>query len=117
LALIRAAKVRHVVDLPGNKAEAANMDRQSARLTERGDHLMDATTTDPAIPGASGDEGSAPEAGQSPAVLPPGLPAPVFRLLATPDQHMSLAELRGRPVILAFYPADWSPECGDQMAT
>src|SRR5205823_4606823 len=23
---------------------------------------------------------------------------------------------RGRPVILAFYPADWSPVCGDQMA-
>jgi peroxiredoxin len=24
--------------------------------------------------------------------------------------------LRGRPVILAFYPADWSPVCGDQMS-
>ena len=23
---------------------------------------------------------------------------------------------RGQPVILAFYPADWSPVCGDQMA-
>jgi peroxiredoxin len=29
---------------------------------------------------------------------------------------LSLSELRGRPVILAFYPADWSPVCGDQMA-
>ena len=28
---------------------------------------------------------------------------------------MSLSEFRGRPVILAFYPADWSPVCGDQM--
>jgi peroxiredoxin len=28
----------------------------------------------------------------------------------------SLRELRGHPVILAFYPADWSPVCGDQMA-
>jgi peroxiredoxin len=28
---------------------------------------------------------------------------------------VSLSELRGRPVILAFYPADWSPVCGDQM--
>jgi peroxiredoxin len=26
-----------------------------------------------------------------------------------------LRELRGRPVILAFYPADWSPVCSDQM--
>jgi peroxiredoxin len=29
---------------------------------------------------------------------------------------MSLNEFRGRPVVLAFYPADWSPVCGDQMA-
>jgi peroxiredoxin len=27
-----------------------------------------------------------------------------------------LTEFRGQPVILAFYPADWSPVCGDQMA-
>ena len=35
---------------------------------------------------------------------------------ATPDQSISLSQLRGRPVILAFYPADWSPVCGNQMA-
>jgi peroxiredoxin len=29
---------------------------------------------------------------------------------------VSLAGLRGQPVILAFYPADWSPVCSDQMA-
>ena len=29
---------------------------------------------------------------------------------------MTLSQYRGRPVILAFYPADWSPVCGDQMA-
>ena len=29
---------------------------------------------------------------------------------------MSLAEFRGQPVILAFYPEDWSPVCSDQMA-
>jgi peroxiredoxin len=34
----------------------------------------------------------------------------------TPDQKLTLRELRGNPVILAFYPADWSPVCGDQMA-
>lgn len=49
-------------------------------------------------------------------ILAAGTRAPDFRLLATPDQKLSLAELRGRPVILAFYPADWSPVCGDQMA-
>ena len=49
-------------------------------------------------------------------ILPAGTPAPDFTLHATPDQTLSLEGLRGRPVILAFYPADWSPVCGDQMA-
>jgi len=48
--------------------------------------------------------------------LAPGTPAPDFTLHSTPDQTVSLRELRGRPVILAFYPADWSPVCGDQMS-
>ena len=41
--------------------------------------------------------------------------APNFTLLATPDRRVSLSEFRGKPVILAFYPADWSAVCGDQM--
>jgi len=45
-----------------------------------------------------------------------GTPAPDFRLHTAPDTTVSLRDLRGRPVILAFYPADWSPVCGDQMA-
>jgi peroxiredoxin len=49
-------------------------------------------------------------------ILPAGTPAPDFSLHVTPDQKLSLKELRGRPVVLAFYPADWSPVCGDQMA-
>jgi peroxiredoxin len=49
-------------------------------------------------------------------LLQPGTPAPEFTLHSTPDQAVSLSEFRGRPVILAFYPADWSPVCGDQMA-
>ena len=49
-------------------------------------------------------------------VLAAGVMAPAFSLPVTPDQTLSLAELRGKPVILAFYPADWSPVCGDQMA-
>ena len=48
--------------------------------------------------------------------LAQGTPAPDFKLQATPDQAVSLRDLRGKPVILAFYPADWSPVCGDQMA-
>jgi peroxiredoxin len=49
-------------------------------------------------------------------LLTAGTAAPDFRLHVTPDQQLSLSELRGRPVVLAFYPADWSPVCGDQMA-
>ena len=49
-------------------------------------------------------------------VLAPGSAAPDFTLYVTPDQKLSLRELRGRPVILAFYPADFSPVCGDQMS-
>jgi peroxiredoxin len=48
--------------------------------------------------------------------LPPGSGAPDFELPATPDQTLSLADFRGRPLILAFYPEDWSPVCSDQMA-
>jgi len=47
--------------------------------------------------------------------LPAGTKAPEFTLRSTPDQWLTLNELAGRPVILAFYPADWSPVCGDQM--
>ncbi|QEL26925.1 redoxin domain-containing protein (plasmid) [Bosea sp. F3-2] len=50
------------------------------------------------------------------AALPPGTAAPAFSLPVTPDQKVSLDDLRGKPAILAFYPADWSPVCGDQMA-
>ena len=49
-------------------------------------------------------------------VLGAGTPAPDFKLRSTPDQLVSLSDFRGSPVILAFYPADWSPVCGDQMA-
>jgi peroxiredoxin len=48
--------------------------------------------------------------------LPAGTAAPDFSLPSTPDQRVTLSEFRGRPVILAFYPADWSPVCGDQMS-
>jgi len=48
--------------------------------------------------------------------LSPGTVAPDFTLHATPDQRVSLSELRRKPVILVFYPADFSPVCGDQMA-
>jgi glutaredoxin-dependent peroxiredoxin len=54
-----------------------------------------------------------------------GDPAPDFKLpYATaekiffrPDEHLSLASLRGKNVILAFYPADWSSGCTTEVCT
>jgi peroxiredoxin len=45
-----------------------------------------------------------------------GQPAPDFTLASAPDRNLSLSEFRGRPVVLVFYPADWSPVCSDQVA-
>ncbi|HEY4148982.1 MAG TPA: redoxin domain-containing protein [Chitinophagaceae bacterium] len=49
-------------------------------------------------------------------MLQKGEKAPEFELFSTPDQKLKLSELKGKRVILAFYPADWSPVCSDQMA-
>lgn len=53
---------------------------------------------------------------QPAAALAAGTPAPDFALPASTGEKVRLSELRGRPVILAFYPADWSPTCTDQMS-
>jgi len=47
--------------------------------------------------------------------LAPGTVAPDFTLRSTPDQSVSLSEFRGQPVVLVFYPEDWSPVCSDQL--
>jgi peroxiredoxin len=47
--------------------------------------------------------------------LSPGARAPEFSLQATPDQAVSLGDFRGKLLFLFFYPADWSPVCGDQV--
>lgn len=48
--------------------------------------------------------------------LKPGEKAPEFCLKSTADQTVSLSEFKGQPVVLIFYPADWSPVCGDEIA-
>lgn len=55
-------------------------------------------------------------ANRKPVFLSPGRKAPNFSLNSTPDQKVSLKDFRGQPVILAFYPADWSPVCTDQLS-
>ncbi len=47
--------------------------------------------------------------------LKKGIKAPNFNLKVTPDQTVSLSDFLGKPVILAFYPADFSPVCGGEM--
>lgn len=48
-------------------------------------------------------------------ILPAGSKAPEFRLVESSGSEISLSDYLGKPVILAFYPADWSPVCGDQL--
>ncbi len=48
--------------------------------------------------------------------LSAGTAAPAFARHSTPDEPVSLNDFRGRPIVLVFYPADWSPVCGDQLA-
>lgn len=50
------------------------------------------------------------------AALPPGSKAPAFNLKAKSDQSISLSDYKGKPVVLVFYPADWSPVCSNQLA-
>jgi peroxiredoxin len=47
--------------------------------------------------------------------IAPGQVAPDFTLASAPDQNITLSALRRRPVVLVFYPADWSPVCGEQV--
>lgn len=78
-----------------------------------------ATLTDINAEGASRSQAAPMNASASPerraTALAPGARAPDFRLHATPDQKVARSDFAGRPVVLAFYPADWSPVCSDQM--
>lgn len=44
-----------------------------------------------------------------------GTPAPDFTLRSGNGDEVTLSELRGSKVVLAFYPLDWSPGCQNQM--
>ena len=39
------------------------------------------------------------------------------KIFLKPEEHMSLSSLRGKNVILAFYPADWSGGCTKEVCT
>ena len=44
-----------------------------------------------------------------------GQEAPDFTLRDQDGKKVTLSELRGQPVVLVFYPLDWSPGCTDQL--
>ena len=50
------------------------------------------------------------------APLPLGTPAPDFALPDPNGQLVRLSDYRGKPVVLVFYPLDWSPTCSDQLS-
>jgi peroxiredoxin len=50
------------------------------------------------------------------APLPIGTPAPDFALPGPNGQMVRLSDYRGKPVVLVFYPLDWSPTCSDQLS-
>jgi len=47
--------------------------------------------------------------------LPPGTEAPDFALPDPSGATVRLRDLRGRPVVIVFYPLDWSPGCSQQL--
>lgn len=49
-------------------------------------------------------------------ILQKNTAAPDFELYTTPDQKLKLTDFKGKRLILAFYPADWSPVCSDQLS-
>lgn len=47
--------------------------------------------------------------------LPTGTPAPEFALPDASGRIVRLSDFRGRPLVLVFYPLDWSPGCSQQL--
>ena len=84
-----------------------NLRQQSSPLADRGLQLQDIADLYQHAPPMEGAAVSQP--------LPAGSPAPDFTLPDASGRPISLAEYRGRPVVLAFYPLDWSPGCSQQL--
>jgi peroxiredoxin len=49
-------------------------------------------------------------------ILAPDSLAPDFTLPSTTDNPIRLSDLKGKPIILVFYPGDFTPVCSDQLA-
>lgn len=84
-----------------------NVQRQGTPLTGRGLQIEDITDLYQQAPPMEGAAVSQP--------LPLGSPAPEFVLPDASGQPVALTALRGQPVVLVFYPLDWSPGCSQQL--
>jgi peroxiredoxin len=83
--------------------------RRSTRPATGGDlTLQDVSDLYKSAPPMDGKAENAP--------LPVGAPAPDFELRDANGGTVRLSDFRGRPVVLAFYPLDWSPTCSDQLS-
>lgn len=49
-------------------------------------------------------------------ILEAGKKAPEFTLINKDGKNVSLSTYAGKNIVLVFYPADWSPVCGDQIS-
>lgn len=81
--------------------------RGASPVLERGptlEDIADLYRTAPAMEGAALNE-----------PLPVGTPAPDFELPDAGGKPVRLSDFRGRPVVLVFYPLDWSPGCSQQL--
>jgi peroxiredoxin len=84
-----------------------NLRRQGSPLTERGLQLQDIADLYRHAPAMEGAAVSEP--------LPVGSAAPDFTLPDASGRPIALSEYRGQPVVLVFYPLDWSPGCSQQL--
>lgn len=95
-----AISILHAM-LMQNRRENTAPDGEDPRI----DVVANLYKTAPAMEGKAENEG-----------LPEGRPAPEFSLPGIDGELVSLSDFRGKNVILAFYPLDWSPGCSDQMS-
>lgn len=84
-----------------------HVQRPSPPSSERGLTLEDVADLYRYAPRMEGPAHNAP--------LPPGTRAPEFALPDASGRIVRLADFSGKPVVLVFYPLDWSPGCSQQL--
>jgi peroxiredoxin len=104
-----AISVLHAILLESRRLQWAGSDGSRAGTGAAGRPTLDDVAN--LYKSAPGMEGAAENTG-----LPAGVAAPDFSLPDANGRPVSLAEFRGKNVVLVFYPLDWSPACSDQLS-